>query len=357
MRDRRFADALAATGELIGRDESRFRSRPEAGWLKAEAHFYRAFAVDTLTGDRREATRELKLAAEAGHLRAVRVLTEQMWRKHEGDPDFAWVEADPAELGKLLRIGAELGDTRSAAMLGAENSPAPIGSREKTYWSLVSFALDINESAEVRGRRMQSVIARFGEQEVGAALSEYSPLGSGTAAGPGHLPGRGLVATIYADAALRHEYGSSYGRRGTEGTRPGPSPSTLELLRGFQGYANVARDIAAFLLVPGARSCEDKSIISVSRGDIVALLGPSDYAVVRCGPITHVAMVRRVDRAADRLYFADGLFQYWQPSHNSCITKFDLVPSVHGGFLAAVPIHEVEPMIQAVVTLRDRPST
>jgi hypothetical protein len=129
------------------------------------------------------------------------------------------------------------------------------------------------------------------------------------------------------------------------------------VFQGIQAYANVAQHVAAFLLVPGAAQCEDESIISLSRRDIVALLGPSDYAVVRCGAITHVAMVHHVDRVADRLYFADGLFQYWQPSHNSCITRFDLLPFAHGGFLAAVPIHDVEPMIQAVATLRDRRPT
>jgi hypothetical protein len=65
MRDRRFAEALAACDELIRRDENRFRSRPEASWLKAEAHYYRGAALYELTGDNREAARELKRATVA----------------------------------------------------------------------------------------------------------------------------------------------------------------------------------------------------------------------------------------------------------------------------------------------------
>jgi hypothetical protein len=50
----------------------------------------------------------------------------------------------------------------------------------------------------------------------------------------------------------------------------------------------------------------------------------------------------------------DGLFEYWQPTHNSCITKFDLMPYKFGGLLARVSLGEVLPMIQAVITFRDR---
>jgi hypothetical protein len=358
MRDRRFAEALAACDELIRRDENRFRSRPEASWLKAEAHYYRGAALYELTGDNREAARELKRATEAGHLNAVRNLTNAMWRQHQGDPEFAWMDADPAAFRRILRIGAELGDRRSALILGDESSPAPVGRRERIYWSLIGVALSLDDSLEVRERRMRNTITRVGEREVDAALSEFSPLGSGTAAGPGQLPGRSLITRAYADAWLRRTYGESYGRRGTQGAQPGPSPTTLEYFRAQQALANVFQHYtAAFLLVPGGRQCEDKTMVPLSRKAIVALLSPSDNVIVRCGPITHVAMVHHVDRAADRVYFADGLFQYWQPTHNSCITNFDLVPFLHGGFLAAVPVHEVEPMIQAVVTLRDRPPT
>jgi hypothetical protein len=356
LRDHRFEEAIQVCNELIARDERRFRSGSEASWIKSEAYRYRAEATFQRTGDRRKVIQLLKPAADAGNLRADKAITESMWRKFEGDPEYASVEASPDELGKYLRIGAELGDPLSATMLGAQNSPVPIDKHEKIYWSLIGFGLAINDDVEFRRRNMRSVISRFGELEVSAAITKYSPLPPTTPAGPEQLPGRGVVATIYADATLRREYGYSYGRRGTEGTRTGPTPSTLEVFKALQAYANVAGDITAFLLVPGTRRFEDRSLLSMQKGEMIALLGPSDYVFVRCGPLTHVAMVHHVERAGDRIYFADGLWQFWQPSHNPCITHFDLVPFQHAGFLAAVPLVELSGILEAVATLRDPPS-
>jgi hypothetical protein len=355
LRDHRFEDAIQVCNELIARDERRFRSKPEASWIKSEAYRYRADATFRLTGDRREAIQLLKPAADAGNLMAATAITESMWRKFEGDPEYASVEASPDELGKYLRIGAALGDPLSATMLGAENSQVPINKREKIYWSLVGFALAINDDVKFRQRWMRNVISRVGELEVSAAITEHSLLPPRTPAGPGQLPGRGLLATIYADATLRRDYGYSYGRRMPEGTQTGPTASTLEVFKALQAYANMAGDISAFLLVPGTRRFEDRSLISVQKADMLPLLGPSDYVFVRCGPLTHVAVVHHVDRDADRVYIVDGLWQFWQPSHNSCITYFDLVPLQHAGFLAEISLSDLSGILEAIATLRDRP--
>jgi hypothetical protein len=357
MREHRLEDALRICNELIQRDDTLFRNKTEASWIKSEAYRYKADATYRINGNLKEAIALLKPAADAGNLLADKKITESMWRKLEGDPDYASVEASPEELTKYLRIGAELGDALSATMLGSSNSPARLGEREKIYWSLVGFALAINDEVAFRRRMMAGIIGRAGKEEVTAAIKEYSLLPPTTPAGPGVLPGRGLIATIYADASLRRDYGFSYGRRGTEGTRTSPTPNTLEVFKALQAYAKVAGDIRAFLLIPGARRLEDPSLLSVRKDDLASLISPSDNVFVRCGALTHVTMVHRVDRVQNRIYLSDGLWQFWQPSHNSCITHFDLVPYQHGGFLAAVPLSEFTAVLEAVSTLRDPPGS
>jgi hypothetical protein len=86
-----------------------------------------------------------------------------------------------------------------------------------------------------------------------------------------------------------------------------------------------------------------------------SVLGPSDYVFVRCGALAHVAVIHHVDQASDRIYLVDGLWQFWQPSHNSCITNFDLVPVQHGGFLAEVSLSDLIGILEAIATLRDHP--
>jgi len=308
-----------------------------------------------MNGNLDEVIELLKPAADAGNLLADKKITEIMWRKFEGDPDYAAVEASPGELTKYLRIGAELGDALSAVMLGASNSPAGLAEREKVYWPLVGFALSINDDVAFRRRMIAGVIGRAGKEEVTAAIKEYSLLPPTTPAGPGVLPGRGLVATIYADATLRRDYGFSYGRRGTEGTQSGPTPSVYEIFKAHQAYANVAGDIRAFLLVPGTRRFDDPSLLSVPKDDLSLLINPSDSVFVRCGPLTHLAMVHHVDRKQNRIYLSDDLWEFWQPSHNFCITHFDLVSFQHGGFLAVVPLSEFMAVLEAVAAYRDPP--
>src|SRR5262249_20879979 len=158
----------------------------------------------------------LKHAADRGNLLADKKITEIMWRKFERDPDYVSVKASPEELAKYLRIGAELDDALSATMLGASNSPARLAEDEKIYWSLVESARSTKEDVAFRSRMIAGFIGGAGKEKVTAAMKEYSLLAATPPAGPAVLPGRGLVATIYADATLRRDYGFSYGRRGTE---------------------------------------------------------------------------------------------------------------------------------------------
>jgi hypothetical protein len=109
LRDDRFADAVEHCNELIARDERQFRSRPEASWIKSEAYRYRAEATFRLTGNKREEIQLLKPAADLGNLRAVKLITESIWRKFEGDPDYASLEATPSELETYLRSGTVAG--------------------------------------------------------------------------------------------------------------------------------------------------------------------------------------------------------------------------------------------------------
>ena len=122
----------------------------------------------------------------------------------------------------------------------------------------------------------------------------------------------------------------------------------------LRAYADEVGHAQAYLLVPGERKFEDPAMISLNVKEIGERLSPSDYVVVRCGPLTHIAEIYGIDRQAGTVNFVDGLFEYWQPTHNSCITKFDLIPYKFGGFLARVSLGEVLPMVQAAITFRDR---
>ena len=190
------------------------------------------------------------------------------------------------------------------------------------------------------------------QNDLESVISRLSPLGGLTPHGPHNLPGRGIAATFFADASLRREYGFNFGKR-APATRDA-SPDALEIYKFHRAVADLIGRADAYLLVPGSRTFADSHMISMNTQELSGLLSPIDVVVVRCGPLTHMVMVYKVNRKASTVSFVDGLFEFWQPSHNSCITTFDLAPFKYGGYLATVPLADILPMIQEVITYRDR---
>lgn len=332
---------------LIKRDGSLFYSLPYANWVKSLAYIERGEAKFALTSNERDALADTAEAALLGNIKAARNISLKMLRQVQ-NPEGARI------LEQGLRIGAELGDSESALMLGGDMWPNSLSDREKAYWSLVALGMDASMSAERTDKNVHNAFALAGDTGVSQAIHDYSPLGgltrANTAAG---LPGRGVLATMFCDAFLRREYGYNYGKRAPT-TKAAESPSSLEVFRYMSAFADVLGRARAYLLVPGDRKFADPAIISLDSAEIARQLSPGDEVFVRCGPLTHVVRLYKIDRDAGTLGFVDGLFEYWQPSHNSCISSFDLAPLKLGGFLARVRLSEVLPMIQGVVTFRDR---
>ena len=82
-------------------------------------------------------------------------------------------------------------------------------------------------------------------------------------------------------------------------------------------------------------------------------IGPGDGLFVRCGGLAHYTTVWKVDKAGGKLYLHDDLFEFWMPSHNDCISAYDLVPLMAGRYLVELSISDVAPVIEAVETTRD----
>ena len=259
---------------------------------------------------------------------------------------------DRSAIERYLRIGAELGSWELQLLLGSENWPNTLRRGEKAYWELValSFMPDPHRAAE-----MQSTIEAFGSEKINEAIKEFSPTGGVMPADASGLPGRGTLATVFTDANLRRTYGESYGRRPSP-SRSSKTPSTLEEFKLLSATGDETGLFRAYMMVPGDRKFSNPTIVSLKANEIAAKLRAGDTVIVRCGPITHLAVAYKIDESRDRIYFADGLFQYWQPTHNSCIKSFTLTPYEYGGFLAGVSLKEITPMIQAVITFRDRTS-
>jgi hypothetical protein len=345
------AAAFHAYDGIIQRDVNSFSSLSYANWVKSSAYLNRSKLKAKLNQYWFD---DMVNAAELGNVQAANYLSDSMiiWitEKTKKNPEYEKVEVYQNEIARYLRIGAELGSSKSAEILGSDSWPNTLSDSEKLYWKLISISFAQIES---KAAVMQSLIQKFGNQQVNQAIKQFSPTGGVIAADASGLPGRGAIATIFADSNLRRTYGESYGRRQAT-TRSNTTPTTLDEFKLLSAIGDETGLFEAYMLVPAGRKFSNPTIISLKADEIVEKLTAGDTVIVRCGPITHLAVVYKIDKSGDRIYFADGLFQYWQPTHNSCIKTFKLTPHQHGGFLAGVSLKEITPMIQAVMTFRDR---
>jgi hypothetical protein len=347
------AAVLHAYDGIIDKDASRFSSWPYANWVKSVAYLKRSRLKAELKQDWVD---DMAKAADLGNVEAAQQLSDSMIvsirERRKGNPEYDNVEVDPKELESYLRVGAELGSARSAEMLGSESWPNTLNDKEKLYWTLIAISFGrFGDKAHV----MESLIKERGNEKVNEAIEEFSPIGSVKAADIGGLPGRGNIATIFTDSNLRLSYGQSYGRRQTKSIST-KTPKTLEEFRLLSAIGDETGLFRAYMMVPGERKFNNDSVISLKNEEIVTKMGPGDTVVVRCGPMSHLAVVYKIDERSDRIFLADGLFQYWQPSHNSCVKSVILMPYRYGGCLVGVSLAEITPMIQAVITFRDRSS-
>lgn len=347
-----YESVIRKTTELINRDANAFYSPPYANWVKSLAHIERGAAKAALSGKPDDDAPDLAEAAKLGNLRAATTLGSRLFEKMNAGSEDAAARVNVDDLVKYLRIGAELGEPWSAAHL--VQVPKSLTQAEGAYWTLLSIGKESDTDADFRNNLVHWLYSQVGADGVEHALKQLSPLGgtlkSGAVSG---LPGRGVMATAYADAVLRREYSYNYGKRQPK-EHTAASPSTLEVFKAERAFADLVGHASVYMLVPGSRKFSDPAIISIPASQIATYLSPSDMIVVGCGDLVHMARIYRLDPSAGTVDFVDGLFEYWQSSHNSCISKFQFVPFIHGGYLIRVPLRDVAAIVQAVMTSRDR---
>ena len=107
-----------------------------------------------------------------------------------------------------------------------------------------------------------------------------------------------------------------------------------------------------YLLVPAGVNESDPYVLNVPRKSVLSNILRDDTVIVRCGPISHVAVVYNFTEQQDRILFIDPLYEYWQPSHNACMSGYQLVDGPNNGYLVSVSASEVSAILQGVITRR-----
>ncbi len=107
------------------------------------------------------------------------------------------------------------------------------------------------------------------------------------------------------------------------------------------------------MLVPEAGNSSQTRVIFAERSKIIAALTPGDRVFVSCGAFAHVTLLYRRDRESKKLLFIDPLYEFWNPTINSCVSKFELLPDKNRRYLSSVSEDDIAEMLQAVITVRN----
>jgi hypothetical protein len=291
---------------------------------------------------------DLRRAADLGNVRAVRVLLNAFAALRSDRQALGGYQPDAGEIARVYAIAADLGMTDGVAMLADGSDGPPLATDERLYWRLVSRfesrrdapALLLRQMADAEGeRRLIDALARHAM--VGAPFEAFAP----------DLAGRDLVATLYAESQLRTRMTAAFGSRSPRAKTVEP-PTLADNFRFLATQASKTGLGDMVLLVPGRARVGSANVHYLDRRIVANELRPGDSLWVTCGALSHTATVFGIDRARDVLLLVDPTWEFWQPSHNECITSLTHQHYRYGFYLPKLKWSEVVPMVDAVGSYR-----
>lgn len=224
--------------------------------------------------------------------------------------------------------------------------------KERVYWGLLAILRDRGKPLGERKEILSNAIAQLGTNTVAEVLARFSLVGYPIAPSKIGVPGRGILDSLFAESDLRGSIGGAFGNYRDLNEKAPEAPTIREQ---FDFYSRLVPEVSngdVYIEVAGPSTIASPRAVSADAHNILAELIPGDRVFVGCGPLSHVAFFFRRDETKKRLLFLDPNYEFWQPTHNSCVTSFEFVEDKHNRYLSSVPEDDVELMIEAVITLR-----
>ena len=167
-----------------------------------------------------------------------------------------------------------------------------------------------------------------------------------------NLPARTALTSAQVDLVLRLDLEKVWDFFWEEDNKA-EEQTVLQLFREDQALLRSQTPFAdGYLLLTSPTALKDPNIIRVrTQSQLMENLQNGDRLVVRCGQLTHMAIVWSVD--ARNVVFLDPFYEFWQPTHNVCVKHMNLIAYKYSRLLVGVPRDEVGKMLEAIATIRD----
>jgi hypothetical protein len=334
------AEALA-TAAIDMNDEG---GNPELqAYIRSLAFLRRADARRQLGRPEEFVNADVAAAADLGNLVAIRQLVRQYGQTAIDKKPSSARDVPGVDIDKVLTAGFDLGDaaTLQAVALGFGSA---FDARQRMLSKLL-FDIRSNDPDFVR-----TVGALRRKPDLEKLLREIAFVGGPISYGPDRRPGRDVLATLFAEMSLRVNLARRLGRALPE-TQNDPPMSLREIIEMNNWLGDASGLATVYHFVP-ERANLGPRVLEMSRMALASAIGAGDTVHVRCGALAHTAVIWSVNRGRDELVLMDPLFQYWQPSHNDCVTTFSLFHFRYGYYFTRLSFKEVLPLVDAVESVR-----
>lgn len=354
-----YRGAIYDADQIINRPLSAFRSEADAAWQKSLAMRLKAFS-QIRTGEGSDALVTVHVAAEIAPDKDLLEGLSNIYAAHfTGRIPTEQLRIDKAAYIATSKRAASLGSLSASDILLTEGSFTT--EQERIYWEAMNAFLEFERTItpgsisldKPHEGHLDEVIAKYGEDVVARAVAAHG-LGPATVVSkiPG-LPDRDVRRAMLLQWVLISARKTFFQ---TLGFNDGGVPPTITVREGFQQIRDFGAPYPAtwYMVVPNLQANDDPQIVGSSARAIMSEISSGDVVFLRCGPLSHVAFLQRANRENGTLDFADPIYEYWQPTHNDCVSSFDLVkdgdPSI---YVSRIRAADVEEMLQAVFTLRN----
>lgn len=345
-----FTTAQRLSNIAIDRTDAAGESPQFNQWVRSLAYTYRATAALALTGDWGQVLPDIKKCADIGNLKCIRLLIEGFIESKAGKSTLGGYRPTEYDWIHYFTLGADLVDQYALSELNGNSVPVKFPADQKLYWKLMLLAE--TGAGDSRRRELSNLLKTEGETKMAGVLQKYG-LAGGPFAATSSVAGRDLAATIFSDYNLRLKLVKSLGFHAPR--EKVSDELALTVRENFLFLSTLMSRIGMadmYLLVPRESPDRGQNMRFLNRNIVAAEIHAGDSIWVSCGPLSHTASVFRIDREKDSLMLSDGSYEFWQPSHNYCISSLSFKAYKYGFSLPEVKLSEVVPMIDAVGSLR-----
>jgi hypothetical protein len=348
--------SIGLATDIVDRDLSVYGNPIFSDYIRARAFSVRALAKEVLGRPPAEVLSDRLQAAELGSFSATQAVLFALLKAKEDSSDDSGVAVHTDLLERLAWLATLQGDACAAKTLAdIKLSKAELESNINLSELIFIQVSAVANSGGSPGDRLFSffeLVKGYGAKRVEEALELYSPVGSVVRSSDPRLPPRGYITTMTLMAMEQHSLRRQYIPFKVEGKDE--TESAVDFLNRMNSLAS-REDISMrlYLLSPHVVEGQNDFALRMDLSTLLPTISAGDIVVVRCGPLAHMATVMAIDREGSRIYFYDPFFEFWQPSHNDCVSQLSLVKALPGRYLAGILFSELASMLEVVYTDRD----